>query len=159
MSGDERCRRLDEQEALRIACPEDPDAFKRYLTAVAPLATLPKAHLHIHTNAIQRNCDVKRALAAFNETPGRLVKARVTFPCHPLTTSGTEWAAVAITTWSSIWWEKASTRACSGSQATRSVSTSTSGKILTHFQASEDARSEGIRWVEYCGANGAPQAT
>lgn len=32
-------------------------------------------------------------------------------------------------------------------------------KILTHFQASEDARSEGIRWVEYCGANGAPQAT
>ena len=190
----------DLDEALRIACPSDEAAFRRYHATTVSLRALPKAHLHIHAGAVLRNCDVKAALGHFNTDPARLreahknleqkaqtdERARLQLPLlagerlylppifweedGSLKASGYEPAALdAACPWPGFtgWNEPANLWHGMGgcrdySLVTRLIGIGVHGTqpppdsawVETFTKASEDARTEGIRWVEYCGLFG-----
>ena len=186
-------------EALRIACPSDEAAFRRYHAATASLRALPKAHLHIHANAVLRNCDVKAALGRFNADPVRLREARRDLALKARTNeraklqlpllagerlrlppifweadgtlkaSGYEPAALdaacpwpGLTGWNdpgNLWHGMGGCRDYGLVAALIGVGAATQARfgpawVATFTKASEDARAEGIRWVEYCGLGG-----
>lgn len=70
MSGDAVPDRLDEEalsHALKVACPSDIAKFTKNFEDTRDLRALPKAHLHIHGNALARPSDFKAGLDNFNQ--------------------------------------------------------------------------------------------